>query len=129
MTKQEFESRVGYKVTDSDYDYIESMYYDCGNMDKDQFCKDYKDHKDSKLVHEYFRLVSHRKSLLDNYRSEKTETAYFLIKKSMVGGDKDMIEVAISLIGEQRYIEHKLDKGYNLFPEDKEIIKRLIRNK
>lgn len=63
---------------------------------------------------------------MDAYKEQQIKTAYFLIKKSMVGGDKEMVQMAISLIGEQMYIKHKLEKGYNLLESDKELIISLI---
>lgn len=126
MQKIEFEQRTGIELTDEQYQRVEIMYLNAGNMDKDEFCEDYKKHSDSVILNTYFDQSEKLRNKLDAYREQQINMAYFLIKKSMVGGDKDMVQMAISLIGEQKYIQHKLERGYNLFESDKELIISLI---
>lgn len=128
MQKNEFEQRTGIELTDEQYQRVEDLYLNAGNMDKDEFCKDYKKHGESVILNTYFKQSEEQRNRLDTYREKQITMAHFLIKKSMVGGDKDMIQMAISLIGEQKYIQHKLKKGYNLFDSDKELIITLINN-
>lgn len=42
MTRQEFNDRTGYTLNEEQYRKVEAMYIAAGNMDKDVFCKDYK---------------------------------------------------------------------------------------
>lgn len=126
MQKIEFTQRTGIELTDEQYQRVEIMYLNAGNMDKDEFCEDYKKHSDSVILNTYFDQSEKLRNELDAYREKQINMAYFLIKKSMVGGDKDMVQMAISLIGEQKYIQHKLERGYNLFESDKELIISLI---
>lgn len=126
MQKIEFTQRTGIELTDEQYQRVEDLYLNAGNMDKDEFCKDYKKHGESVILNTYFKQSEEQRNRLDTYREKQITMAHFLIKKSMVGGDKDMIQMAISLIGEQKYIQHKLEKGYNLFESDKELIISLI---
>lgn len=129
MTQKEFETRTGMYLTIDEFEKVNNMYLESANTDKDVFCADYKDHSQSILLNMFFNNTEILKGEIDSFRLKQANTAYFLIKKSMVGGDKDMINMAISLIGEERYIQHKLEKGYNLFASDKELIIRLINNK
>lgn len=126
MLKIEFTQRTGIELTDEQYKRVEGMYMNAGNLDKDEFCKDYKRHCYSVILNAYFDQSEKQRNKLGAYKEKQVEIAHFLIKKSMVGGDKDMIAMAISLIGEQKYIQHKLEKGYNLFDSDKELIILLI---
>jgi hypothetical protein len=126
MQKIEFTQRTGIELTDEQYQRVEIMYLNAGNMDKDEFCEDYKKYSDSVILNTYFDQSEKLRNKLDAYREQQINMAYFLIKKSMVGGDKDMVQMAISLIGEQKYIQHKLERGYNLFESDKELIISLI---
>lgn len=126
MQKIEFEQRTGIELTDEQYQRVEDLYLNAGSMDKDEFCKDYKKHGESVILNTYFKQSEEQRNRLDTYREKQITMAHFLIKKSMVGGDKDMVQMAISLIGEQKYIQHKLEKGYNLFETDKELIITLI---
>lgn len=41
MEQKEFESRTGRKVDSAEYAQIEQIYLNAGEMDKDEFCKDY----------------------------------------------------------------------------------------
>ena len=60
MTQQEFEDRTGKTVSSGKYALIEAMYMAAGNMDKDQFCAEYKKHGASVLVAEYYRGAQQR---------------------------------------------------------------------
>lgn len=126
MQKSEFIQRTGIELTDEQYQRVEGIYLNAGNMDKDEFCEDYKKHGESMILNTYFDQSKKLREKQDTYREKQITLAHFLIKKSMIGGDKDMIREAISLIGEQKYIQHKLEKGYNLFDTDKELIISLI---
>ena len=126
MQKIEFTQRTGIELTDEQYKRVEDIYLNAGNIDKDEFCKDYKKHADSVILNTYFDQSEKLRSKLGACREKNVELAHFLIKKSMVGGDKDMIKEAIYLIGEQKYIQYKLEKSYNLFESDKELIISLI---
>lgn len=126
MQKTEFTQRTGIELTNEQYKRVEDIYLNAGNIDKDEFCKDYKKHADSVILNTYFDQSEKLRSKLDAYRKKNVEFAYFLIKRSLAGGDKDMIQMAISLIGEQKYIQHKLEHGYLLFDSDKELIISLI---
>lgn len=126
MQKIEFTQRTGIELTDEQYQRVEDLYLNAGNMDKDEFCEDYKKHGESVILNVYFDQSEKLRNELNTYREKQVAMAHFLIKKSMVGGDKDMVQMAISLIGEQKYIQHKLEKGYNLLALDKELIISLI---
>ena len=126
MQKIEFTQRTGIELTDEQYQRVEDLYLNAGNMDKDEFCEDYKKHGESVILNVYFDQSEKLRNELNTYREKQVAMAHFLIKKSMVGGDKDMVQMAISLIGEQKYIQHKLEKGYNPLALDKELIISLI---
>lgn len=126
MTQKEFYSRTEMLLTSEQFEKVNAMYLEAGDIEKDDFCSDYKKHSESVLLDIYYKQSERLKEKLDSFRQRETKLAYFLIEKSMVGGDKDMIEMAISLIGEQKYIQHKLEKEYNLLAVDKELIIKLI---
>lgn len=126
MQKIEFTQRTGVELTDEQYQRVEDLYLNAENMDKDEFCEDYKKHGESVILNACFGQSENLRNELSTCREKQVAMAHFLIKKSMVGGDKDMVQMAISLIGEQKYIQHKLEKGYNLLALDKELIISLI---
>ena len=65
MTQQEFEDRTGKTVTSEEYARIEAMYMAAGNMDKDQFCTEYKKHGSSAIVAEYYRRITVLNGMLE----------------------------------------------------------------
>ncbi|MEQ3135471.1 hypothetical protein AAA075_04315, partial [Bacteroides intestinalis] len=49
MTLKEFEDRTDLKPTSEEFDYIHDVYMHT-SMNKDEFCKDFKKHGDSKII-------------------------------------------------------------------------------
>lgn len=72
MTQQEFEDRTGKTVTSEEYARIEAMYMAAGNMDKDQFCTEYKKHGSSAIVAEYYRRITVLNGMLEERNNEWT---------------------------------------------------------
>lgn len=111
MTQQEFEARTGKAVTSEEYARIEAMYMAAGNMDKDQFCAEYKKYGESTLVAEYYRritvlngMLEERNNELDDARQKRTSLAEFLLGKAAAYDDTDFYREAVRLIGgKQRY--------------------------
>ena len=72
MTQKEFFDRTGIELTEDQYKQVEQMYLEAGNMDKDEFCKDYKKHHESTLLATYFRQAENLKNKLDDMRDESS---------------------------------------------------------
>ena len=79
MQKIEFTQRTGIELTDEQYKRVEDIYLNAGNIDKDEFCKDYKKHADSVILNTYFDQSEKLKSKLDACREKNVELAHFLI--------------------------------------------------
>lgn len=126
MTQKEFETRTEMNLTSDEFNRVHDLYVGAGDLDKDEFCADFKKHSDSVILNAYFTKSAELEAKHDVNKKKQTSIAHFLIKKSMVGGDKDMIQMAISMIGEQNYIQYKLENKYSLFEYDKELIITLI---
>lgn len=69
MQKQEFEKLVGYEVADSVYSEIEAAYMAAGEMDKETFCKEFKEHQlnKSEVFWEIIKTLAKTKSDADFY--------------------------------------------------------------
>ncbi len=59
MTKQEFEERTGAKVTKEEYAEIEQIYLNSRNMDKDDFCRNWKTKGYHSKSHDYENTKRH----------------------------------------------------------------------
>ena len=129
MTQQEFETRTGLKVTEVEFAEIHNLYMDMP-FEKDEFCEEYKNHGESKMInalkdvaqHHYERckVVEEEKKTL---KGEMMEAAIFLLGKAEVYDDIDFYHQAISLIGQREVIMQKLHFGYRMNGEDKRYIK------
>lgn len=125
MTRQEFEDRTGQTVASEEYARIEAMYMAAGNMDKDQFCAEYKRHGASALVAEYYRritvlngMLEERNNELDDARQNRTSLAEFLLGKAATYDDTDFYREAVRLIGRKAAVLYKVKNGLPLWEED-----------
>ena len=123
MQKQEFTQRTKIELTDEEFKGVELMYLEAGNMDKDEFCKDYKKHKDSTLLATFYRQSNNLKEKLDVMREERSQIVDFLLNISERYPDKDLHNWAIKLVGHKNVIKRKLDGGLTLWDVDREYIK------
>ena len=122
MQKQEFTQRTGIELTDAEYKEVELMYLEAGNMDKDEFCKDYKEHHDSTLLATFFRQAENLKSKLDDMRDERSILVDFLLERAQCFGDIELLNKAIELIGHDNVIKRKIRQNLPLWDEDKQYI-------
>lgn len=122
MQKQEFTQKTGIELTDAEYKEVELMYLEAGNMDKDEFCKDYKKHHESTLLATYFRQAENLKSKLDDMRDERSKLVDFLLDRAQCFGDVELLHKAIQLIGYDKVIKRKLRMDLPLWDEDKKYI-------
>ena len=122
MQKQEFTQKTGIELTDAEYKEVELMYLEAGNMDKDEFCKDYKKHHESTLLATYFRQAENLKSKLDDMRDERSILVDFLLERAQCFGDIELLNNAIELIGHDKVIKRKIRQNLPLWDEDKQYI-------
>ena len=128
MLQTEFEERVGFKITPQEYGIIETLYND-SDLDKDVFCAKWK--KNDRM--EMSELNANTISILnkrifakdENIKNQSkvvSETAHFLIDKSVELGDYELYSQAIDLIGLKEVIRYKLENGKSLTKDESEYI-------
>ena len=122
MQKQEFTQKTGIELTDAEYKEVELMYLEAGNMDKNEFCKDYKKHHESTLLATYFRQAENLKNKLDDMRDERSILVDFLLERAQCFGDIELLNKAIELIGHDKVIKRKIRQNLPLWDEDKQYI-------
>lgn len=133
MTREEFTERTGLTPTFEEYQHVEAMYMAAGNMDKDEFCKEFKKHGASRLLGELFAKIQMQENSInalteyrDNYIKEtadrNTELAIFLIGKACAYDDTDFYKEAVRLIGQCAVTVYKVRMGLPLWDEDKNYI-------
>lgn len=135
MTQQEFEKRIGTEVTSDTFDYANRVYMAAGEMDKDAFCKDWRDEyvSESEIVSALTVEVEELRSALDNAnkcyeiaargaRDVISQMADFLIIQAEKWSAPDLREKAIKLVGERDYLRRKLEMKFDLWEADRIMI-------
>lgn len=90
MLQKEFEERMGHSVSDQEYLEANAMYEIADDMDKDEFCKEYKKYGKSKLMGCLADKVYRQQKALQNLEVAnkellkiKRETAEHILKVSV----------------------------------------------
>lgn len=132
MTREEFTQRTGIEVETMQYAAIEQVYM-YTELDKDDFCADYKKHGDSviisHLVNELDKITyetGRAHALLKEYKALMQDIAEMLIRKADEHMDEELYNSAINIIGRSECIRYKFDNNLELDKQDKEFIKDRI---
>lgn len=135
MTQQEFTQRTGIEVETMQYAAIEQVYM-YTELDKDDFCADYKKHGDSviisHLVNELDKTTYERgraHASLKEYKALMQDIAEMLIHKADEHMDEELYNSAINIIGVEECIKYKLINDLELDKQDKEYILKVLKDK
>jgi hypothetical protein len=127
MNHQEFIEKTGLTPTIEEYKTIEAIYMAAGEMDKDEFCKEFKKYGDSCLVSELFRAIctlkgqyEERCNEIEDLHEQKNEMVDFLIDRAQAFSDKELLEKASEMVGQKEVIRRRIVKGYNLWSYETE---------
>jgi hypothetical protein len=127
MNHQEFIERTGLTSTIEEYQTIEAVYMAAGEMNKDEFCKEYKKCGDSHLVAELFRAIctlkgqyEERCNEIEDLHEQKNAMVDFLIDRAQAFSDKELLEKASEMAGQKEVIRRRIVKGYNLWSYETE---------
>lgn len=126
MTLSEFNERTNAHLTEDQYKPVENMYNEAGNIQKDQFCADWKKHNDSVLLQELFAQSERLKGKVDGYRNQINEIALFLVDQAEKWSASDLRSIAIQMLGIETYLRIKIQKGYNLWQKDLDALVEIL---
>ena len=126
MTLSEFNERTNAHLTEDQYKPVENMYNEAGNIQKDQFCADWKKHNDSVLFQEFFAQSERLKGKVDAYRNQINEIALFLVDQAEKWSASDLRSMAIQMLGIETYLRIKIQKGYNLWQKDLDALVEIL---
>lgn len=129
MLQKEFFERTNIQLSDAEYNKVDAMYCDAGNLDKDQFCQDYKKHHDSILIQEFYNKSVSLKSSLDKSNAKISDLAMFLVDQTEKCSSSDLRDKAIELLGIEKYLSVKIQKGYNIWDIDKNDLIEILNKK
>lgn len=117
MTQKEFTDRTGISPTEGEFDYIHALYMNTA-MDKDEFCKDFKNHGASSIMREVHAVAVNYKLRLEEENSKSAELVDFLLGKAALHEDFDIYEQVINMIGRKEAIKRKIKNDLPLWEED-----------
>lgn len=126
MTQKEFEDRTGIQLTMDQYTDVEAIYMMAGNMDKDEFCREYKKHKDSKLLDMFYNQAKAAKAEIDRLLNERSKTIDFLLRMAELTGEKAITGKVHRMADHGYCIKRKIRMGLPLSTEDMEYIENNI---
>lgn len=125
MTQKEFEERTGIKPTEEEFDYIHAVYLNT-SMDKDEFCKDFKKHGDSRIIRDVHVRVLNYEMKCERQKNAINELADFLIGKAHAYDDTDFRNQAVKLFGEMDVVKRTIELGLPLWDEDRKVVLSII---
>lgn len=127
MLQKEFFERTGINLTEQEFDQVHAIYMQAGdNVDKDQFCADWKKHHDSMLLHIFYNKAYRMKDKLDQKRNEIHELAIYILEQAEICSAPTLREKAIQMLGIETYLRIKIQKGYNLWQKDLDALVEIL---
>ena len=140
MTQQEFETRFGQEVTPESFDYANRVYMAAGNLDKDQFCKEWKNQhiRNSDTVTALTMEVESCQATIKNLKRQieksdlcleefRDQMVDFLILQAEKWSASDLREKAIRIVGETEYIRRRLEMNLGLWEDDRKALVEILK--
>lgn len=127
MTKQEFTERTGIIVPDAEYSGIEAMYMAAGDMDKDDFCREYKKCGKSSLPEKLTERIERLEDRIKDLLSRNSSMLDIIIDMASEEYDSSLYEKAVRLAGQKEVTLRKVRGGYELNEADIRFIEDNIR--
>lgn len=136
MTIEEYSTLMGNEETCemAEYETANFIYMMAGQMDKQTFCKEYKEVGSSPLVLTLAEAANSREIAYRDKETKERQTAHALLREAdairAAGHDDEadaIDKIAASLIGRTDCIKWKLRKGFQLSEIDNEYITDNLR--
>lgn len=136
MTIEEYSTRMGYKETCDQQEYAtaDAIYLNAGNLDKDEFCADYRKHKGSIIIETLGDVVNSQAITIRDMETKERQIAHAILRQAngiRIGGMDETADqldgIAAKLIGRKDCIKWKIQKNFEFSENDKEYIKDNLR--
>ncbi len=125
MTQQEFTERTGINPTAEDFDYIHAVYLNT-SMNKDEFCKDFKKHGNSRIIRDVHVRVLNYEMKCERQKKVIDDLTDFLIGKAHAYEDTDFRSQAVRIAGEVEVVKRTIELGLPLWDEDRKVVLSII---
>ncbi|WP_280120493.1 hypothetical protein [Sangeribacter muris] len=137
MTKKEFEDRTGYTIPEDRYKEVEQIYYAVGeSIDKDTFCKDFKEHSNSEILYalfertqEFTQSLKRKDSAIYIFKESELRVAKLMLSKAQQHLDDELYCEVIELIGLEAAIILKLEMNLPLRDSERSTLIEVMKQK
>lgn len=127
MTREEYISRTNHNVSEEDFEFIHRIYMAAGdNVDKDQFCEDFKAMGVNLTICSLTEAVETRDDRIARLTTQMNRLAVFIAEQAEETSSSALRDRAIQMMGKREYITWKIEAGKRLWLLDLELIKELI---
>jgi len=142
MLQKEFEERIGRSVTEQEYLEANAMYENAGDMDKDEFCREWLKIGSCRLVkclaektYQQHKALQETKLLLKESREICSDAADAMLEIEKVvlnGGRTEHIAELLDrkawwLVGDKEVVLRKIKMGMDLSENDKNYINEHLK--
>ena len=140
MTQKEFETRFGQEVTPGSFDYANRVYMAASNLDKDEFCKEWKnkDIRNSDTVSTLTIEVENCQATIKNLKRQveksdlclqefRDQMVDFLILQAEKWSATDLREKAIKIVGIKEYIRRRIEMKLGLWESDRQALLEILK--
>lgn len=139
MTQKEFETRTNILGNEA-FDYANRVYMAAGQMDKDDFCTEWKKQtiRESNIVNALTmevetlqRQAKANHDALEGTLKLQDELAYFIadmahLAFNAIGNGNELRKKAVEVLGKREYLKHVITKGYELEQYDIEDLVNIL---
>ena len=122
MLQQEFEERTGLTLTAEEYSEVENLYYNLGNMTKDEFCAEFKAHGESVILKTILRNLKIYKNACKTLEADNKRLYALILKTNNAFAIRD----AGTIIGMRNAIIEKLKANNPLTKDEKAYIEEKL---
>lgn len=137
MLQKEFEERIGRSVTEQEYIEANAMYENAGDMDKDEFCREWLKIGNSRLVkclaektYQQHKAIQEKELLLKESKEIRSDAADAMleIEQGILNGETtehitELLDLKAScLVGDKEVVLRKIKMGMDLSEMDKDYI-------
>ena len=137
MLQKEFEERIGRSVSEEEFIEANAMYMAAGDIDKDVFCREWKQIGESPLVKGLFetaynlnQALQEHKLMLNECREMLSDAADAMLEicngildgKTVEHTTQELTKKAWWLVGQKEVTKRRVQNGYQLDDKDRETI-------
>lgn len=115
------------KVLPAEFNHIHEIYMNCTDMDKDTFCREYRNRSGNMAIIDALNDTATRNAeRVRKLIAEKDAMIVFLVEQAEKWGAPDLRQKAIDMMGLKEYLAYKIRKGYNLWQMDRDAITEIL---